>query len=69
MKATAGAKAPKQDQAWLTSMEHPMRDDRSMAFLSILNRFGGGFWSWKLWVTPPVKSSKPSTVLPPDRAS
>ena len=46
-----------------------MREDRSTAFLRILCRFLGGFWSWKLCVTPPVKSSKPSTVLPPDRAS
>lgn len=50
-------------------MEQPMREDRSMAFRSILSRFFGGRCSWKLWVTPPVKSSKPSTVLPPASAS
>lgn len=53
----------------LTSMEQPSRDPLSMARLMMLKRSDGAFLSSNISVTPPVKSSKPSDVLPPDRAS
>lgn len=61
--------AEKQRSFPLTSMEQPTREDRSTAFRICLSRSGGGFCSWMLWATPPVKSSKPSMVLPPASAS
>lgn len=50
-------------------MEQPSRDPLSMALLMMLKRSGGALFSSNISVTPPVKSSKPSDVLPPDRAS
>lgn len=50
-------------------MEQPSRDPLSMARLMMLKRSDRAFLSSNISVTPPVKSSKPSDVLPPDRAS
>lgn len=53
----------------LTSMEQPSSEPLSTALLMMLYRSEGAFPSSYISVTPPVKSSKPSDVLPPDRAS
>lgn len=53
----------------LTSMEQPSSDPLSMALPMMLKRSEGALPSSYISVTPPVKSSKPSDVLPPDRAS
>ena len=54
---------------WLTSMEHPISEDLSWALSIMLKRFGGAFSSSYISVTPPVKSSMASTVVPPFSAS
>ena len=47
-------------------MEQPMRDPRSCAFIMMFSRLGGCFpRSSNISVTPPVKSSMASEVLPP----
>lgn len=56
-------------RSWLTSIEHPRREPFWRAFWIILKRLGGAFWSSYHSAIPPVKSSKPSVVLPPDSAS
>lgn len=53
----------------LTSMEQPSRDPLSSALWMILGRLRGGRLRSYISDTPPVKSSKPSVVLPPDRDS
>lgn len=53
----------------LTSMEQPSREPLSRALLIILGRSLGALRSSYISETPPVKSSNPSVVLPPDRAS
>ena len=53
----------------LTSMEQPSSEPLSTAFWMMLKRLEGAFFSSNISVTPPVKSSKPSEVEPPDRAS
>ncbi|KAG7250508.1 hypothetical protein CRUP_024431, partial [Coryphaenoides rupestris] len=50
-------------------MEQPSRAPASRAFLMIWNMLGGGLLRSKFSAMPPVKSSKPSVVEPPDRAS
>ena len=53
----------------LTSMEQPSRDPLSRALMMIRWRSPGAFFRSYISATPPVKSSKPSVVLPPDKAS
>ena len=53
----------------LTSMEQPRREPFCRAFWMILNRLEGAFLSSYHSAMPPVKSSKPSVVAPPESAS
>lgn len=53
----------------LTSMEQPSREPFCRAFWMILNRLAGAFLSSYHSAMPPVKSSKPSVVAPPESAS
>lgn len=53
----------------LTSMEQPISEPRLRALFMILKRFGGAFSKEYTSAIPPVKSSKPSMVFPPERAS
>lgn len=53
----------------LTSIEQPSSDPRSRAFVIMRGRSLGADFSSYISDTPPVKSSKPSVVEPPDRAS
>lgn len=53
----------------LTSIEQPSSEPRRRAFCMIWNRFGGALSKVYNSAIPPVKSSKPSMVLPPERAS
>lgn len=53
----------------LTSIEQPSSDPRSRAFVIMRGRSLGAVFSSYISDTPPVKSSKPSVVEPPDRAS
>lgn len=53
----------------LTSIEQPMRDPLSTALWMMLKRLAGAFFSSNISVTPPVKSSNPSEVQPPESAS
>lgn len=55
--------------AVLTSIEQPRSDPLSTALRMMLKRSEGALFRSYISVTPPVKSSKPSHVLPPDRAS
>jgi len=50
-------------------MEHPNRAPESRAFLMIWNMLDGALFNSYISAIPPVKSSKPSVVEPPDRAS
>lgn len=52
-----------------TSMEQPNRAPESKAFLIIWNMLGGARFNSYISAIPPVKSSKPSVVEPPERAS
>lgn len=53
----------------LTSIEQPSREPFCRAFWMILNKSGGGFFNSYHSAMPPVKSSKPSVVAPPESAS
>lgn len=50
-------------------MEQPRREPFWSAFWMILKRLGGAFCSSYHSAIPPVKSSKPSVVVPPERDS
>lgn len=53
----------------LTSIEHPIREPRSWAFIMTVRRLFGALPRSMDSVTPPVKSSIASDVLPPFRHS
>lgn len=53
----------------LTSMEQPIKEPRSKAFFRMWNKCGSGRARSCISAIPPVKSSKPSVVDPPERAS
>lgn len=53
----------------LTSMEQSSREPFCRAFWMMRNRSAGAFLSSYHSAMPPVKSSKPSVVAPPESAS